>query len=272
MRIAAPLVMVPVVVAALGCTPADPVPGVTPQALRVCADPNNLPFSNEKGEGFENRLAELLADELDLELRYTWWPQRRGFVRNTLGAGLCDVMMTAPVDFDAVMTTTPYYTSTYVALWRDDRDLAIHSFDDPRLRTLRVGVQIVGDDGANPPPAHALSSRGIVENVVGFTVYGDYAQPNPPARIVDAVADGTVDVAFVWGPLAGYFASRAAVPLAVRPISGDPRNPELPLSYAIAVGVRRGDAVLRNRIDEALVRRRGDIEALLTEFGVPRVS
>ena len=265
------IVLLPLIVG--GCARTDPEPAAaqTQTAFRVCADPNNLPFSNDRGEGLENRLAELLADELDLPLAYTWWAQRRGFIRNTLQADLCDAVMSAPAGFDPVMTTTPYYRSTYVVVSRRDRKLAIESFDDPRLRELRVGIQLVGDDGANPPPAHALASRGIVQHVIGFTLYGDYAQPNPPARIIDAVADGTIDVALVWGPLAGYFAPRAAVPLDLRPLSFDPRNPDLPFVYDIAVGVRRGDAEMRERIERALDGRRVDVEALLAEFGVPSV-
>ena len=174
------------------------------RVLRVCADPNNLPFSNEREEGFENRLAELLARELGAErVEYTWWAQRRGFFRNTLNAGLCDVVMGVPSSVELAATTRPYYRSTYVFVTRADRGLDIRSLDDEALRRVRVGVSIIGDDYANAPPAHALAQRGIVGNVVGFSVYGDYAQPNPPARIVEAVAAGDVDVAVVWGPLAG---------------------------------------------------------------------
>src|SRR5207237_10170955 len=193
-------------------TPADP-------PLRVCADPNNLPFSNDRGQGFENRIAELVARDLHKKLEYTWWAQRRGFIRNTLKAGACDVVVGVPASFELAATTAPYYRSSYVFVYRKDKKLSVNSFDDPVLRKLKVGVQMIGDDGANTPPAHALASRGVVENVRGYTVYGDYAQPNPPARIIDAVARGDVDVAVAWGPLAGYFARRERVPLAVVPVS-----------------------------------------------------
>jgi mxaJ protein len=152
------------------------------RVLRVCADPNNLPYSNRAGEGFENRIAELLAADRHASLDYTWWPQRRGFVRNTLNTGACDVVMGVPAALELTSTTRPYYRSSYMFVSRRDRRLGLHSFDDPRLRELRIGVQMIGDDFANSPPAHALSSRGIVRNVVGYSVYGDYAQPRPCRR------------------------------------------------------------------------------------------
>jgi mxaJ protein len=237
--------------------------------LRVCADPNNLPFSNDRGEGLENRLAELLARELGATVRYTWWAQRRGFLRHTLRAGACDAIMGVPADLDAVRTTRPYYRSTYVFVTRADRALDIRSFDDPALRRLRIGVQLIGNDYANTPPVHALSRRGVVGNLVGYTVYGDYATANPPARPLEAVARGDVDVAVVWGPLAGYFAPRQAVGLRVTPVAPAEDPPAVRQVFAIAVGVRRDDAGLRDELDAALARRRSEVEALVAAYGVP---
>jgi mxaJ protein len=174
--------------------------------LRVCADPNNLPFSNAREQGFENRIMRLIAAELGAEVKYTWRAQRRGFIRNGLNAGLCDVVAGVPADYEPTLTTRPYYRSSYVMVSRPDLHLA--SLDDPALRELRIGVQMIGDDFANTPPAHALSQRGIVGNVVGFMVYGDYAEANPSAAIVRAVAANDLDLALVWGPLAGYLAAR----------------------------------------------------------------
>jgi len=239
--------------------------------LRVCADPNNLPFSNERGEGFENKIAELLAADLHAELRYTWWAQRRGFFRNTLRAGVCDVVVGVPASFELALTTTPYYRSTYAFVYRKDRRLDVRSFDDEALRKLKIGVQVVGDDGANTPPAHALAARGIVENVRGYTVYGDYARPSPPADIVEAVAAGEVDLGVVWGPQAGYFARRQRVPLAVVPVSPRIDLPFLPFVYDISMGVRRGDDALLADLESFLERRRPDIERILEDYGVPRV-
>ncbi|HWS90254.1 MAG TPA: substrate-binding domain-containing protein [Pyrinomonadaceae bacterium] len=240
--------------------------------LRVCADPNNLPFSNERGEGFENKIAELLAADLDEKLEYTWWAQRRGFFRNTLRAGACDVVLGVPSSFELAATTAPYYRSTYVFVYRKGKGIQVHSFDDAVLRNVKVGVQLVGDDGANTPPAHALTARGVIDNVRGYTLYGDYKQPNPPARIVEAVAKGEVDVAVAWGPLAGYFARRQRVPLEVVPVSPQFDLPFLPFVYDISMGVRRGDEDLLRRLDEFLVRRRPEIERILDEYGVPRAG
>ena len=252
--------------------PQSRAPRPAPRVLRVCADPNNLPFSNEKEEGFENRIAELLARDLHAKLEYTWWAQRRGYVRNTLSAGACDVLLGVPAGFERALTTTPYYRSTYVFVSPRAKRYGISSFDDPRLRTLRVGVQIVGDDYTNTPPAHALSRRGIVRNVKGYTLYGDYKEPNPPARIVDAVARGDIDVAVVWGPLAGYFAKRERVPLDVVPVTPRVDPPRLPLTFAIAVGVKKGNAPLRDSLQRVLDRRRPEIRRILDDYGVPLVD
>jgi len=238
--------------------------------LRVCADPNNLPFSNSAEEGFENRIAHVIAADLGADVEYTWWAQRRGFIRNTLKAGLCDIVIGVPSALDMVLTTAPYYRSIYVFVSRADRALDLRSFDDPRLHDLRIGVQMIGDDGNNTPPAHALSNRHVIANVVGYTVYGNYAEPNPAARIVDAVSAGDVDVAVVWGPLAGYFAKKAAQPLALSPVTPEIDRPFLPFAYDISVGVRRGEQPFKEQIDGILTRERTTIEAILDEYGVPR--
>jgi mxaJ protein len=239
------------------------------RVLKVCSDPNNLPFSNQKGEGFENRLAELIAREMDARVEYTWFPQRRGFVRNTLGAGICDIVMGVPNGFDPVETTRPYYRSTYVFLSRVDRKLVLGSLDDPALKHLTIGLHVVGDDYSNPPPMHALARRNIVQNVQGYSIYGDYSQPNPPARLVEAVAEGKVDVAIVWGPLGGYFAKRQRVPLKIAAVTPEHDGPSLPFVFDISIGVRKRDKALRRELDSILLRRSREIKAILTEFGVP---
>jgi mxaJ protein len=238
-------------------------------ALRVCAEPNNLPFSNEKREGFENKIADLLGREMHLPVEYTWWAGRRGFFRNTLRKGECDVVIGVPASFELAATTRSYYRSTYVFLSRQDRGIDIRSLDDPKLKDVKIGVQMVGDDGANTPPAHALANRGIIDNVRAYTLYGDYSQPNPPARIVEAVINKDIDVAVVWGPLAGYFAARQKTPLVIRPVVPEIDTPYLPFAYDIAVGVRRGENELRDRIDDILKRRRDDVQKILAEYHVP---
>ncbi|HET6763616.1 MAG TPA: substrate-binding domain-containing protein [Longimicrobiaceae bacterium] len=238
--------------------------------LRVCADPNNLPFSDGAGRGFENRLAEMVAAELHARVRYTWWAQRRGFFRSTLKAGLCDVVLGMPSSMEMAWTTRPYYRSGYVFLSRKDRQIAVGSLDDPALAGMRIGVQVLGDDGANPPAVHALTRRGLARNLVGYSVYGDYARQAPPAAIVDGVARGEVDVAVVWGPLAGYFARRSGTAMRMEPVTPQIDLPYMPFAFDISMGTRRGDTALHAEL-EAFIRRRGDrIARLLDEYGVPR--
>ncbi len=225
-----------------------------PPPFRVCADPNNLPFSNDRLEGFENHLAALVAADLGTTVEYAWWAQRRGFLRRTLDAGLCDVVMGIPSIVESVTATRPYYRSSYVYVTRRTAGLRFDSLDDPLLRRLSIAVPLVGEDGGNAPPAHALSRRGMVRNVVGYSVYGDYSTPNPPARIIDAVANGDVDVA-----------------LDVVPIHAAGDEP-FSLAFDISLGVRRGDAVLARRLDEALERRREEVDAILAEFHVPHID
>jgi mxaJ protein len=236
--------------------------------LRVCADPNNMPFSNERKEGFENRLAEIVARDLGARVEYTWLPQHRGYLRNTLDARKCDVLMQAPVGFVRAATTKPYYRSSYVFVSRVDRGLKIHSFDDPALRALRIGVQVIGDDYANTPPAHALGVRGLGGNVVGFPVYGDASKPDPLSPILDAVRSGTVDIAVAWGPLAGWYARKSPVALRLDPVTPGQDGP-FSFVFAMGMGVRKDDARLRRTLDAVIARHRRDIDAVLARFGVP---
>lgn len=235
--------------------------------LRVCADPDNLPYSHADGSGFENRLAEMVAKDLGLRLEYAWMPLRRGFVRKTAGAGLCEVFMGVPVAFERVATTRPYYRSTYVFLSRTQPALA--SFDDPRLAALHIGVQLVGNDLAATPPGHALAARGATANVEGFTVFGE-----GPAvqRLVASIAAGRLDAGVAWGPQAAWFAARAPVPIAVAAAAAPPELARMPFEFSIAVGVKRGEKALRDAIDAVLERRRADIDALLAAYRVPRVD
>jgi mxaJ protein len=166
----------------------------------------------------------------------------------------------------------PYYRSTYVFVTRRDRHLKIASFDDPALKRLRIGVQMIGDDFTNTPPAHALSARNIIQNVRGYSVYGDYRQPNPPARIIDAVAQGDIDVAIAWGPLAGYFARNESAALDITPVSPQIDLPFLPFVFDISMGVRRGDSALRDELNAIIAKHRGEIDRILDQYGVPRVG
>jgi len=251
---------------------ATAVEPATDNALRVCADPNNLPYSNERRDGFENKMAELFGKQLGQPVAYTWWAQRRGFIRKTLKAGECDVVMGLPKGLDTVETTRPYYRSTYVFVSRADRHLDVSSITDPRLRSLKIGVQLIGDDGFNTPPAHALALQGIIDNVVGYTVYGDYREADPPARIVEAVERDDIDIAAVWGPQAGYFARRSPVELAVVPITGTARFAPLLFQFDIAIGVRKGDDRRREQFDLLISQNSLNIAQILVEYGVPMVA
>jgi mxaJ protein len=241
--------------------------------LRVCADPNNLPFSNAAGEGFENRIVALLARDLGDSVHYTWWAQRRGNVRNTLNAGTCDLIPGTASSAGITGTSNPYYRSTYVFVSRGDRGLAdLASLDDPRLRKLRIGVQLIGDDGANTPPSLSLARRGIVDNVRGYMVYGNYADRAPQAAIIDAVASGAIDTAIVWGPTAGYFAAQSKTPMVLTPVRPWLDGPQSPMVFDISMGVRRDDRALRRTINQALARNQQAIDAILKAYHVPCIA
>jgi mxaJ protein len=249
----------------------QPSPAKHQRILRVCADPNNLPYSNDRQQGFENDIASLIARDLGARVAYTWWPQRRGFVRMTLKRDQCDVIMGIPSNYELALPTAPYYRSSYVFVSRSDRHLGITSFDDPRMKKLKIGVQMIGNDHVNSPPAHALASRGIINNVTGYTVYGDYRSQAPGRDIVDAVAKGDVDLAVVWGPQAGFFARQERVPLDIVPVSPQIDLPFLPFVFDISMGVRRGDVAMREELDRAIERRHDEIDRILDRYGVPRV-
>jgi mxaJ protein len=231
-----------------------------------------LPFTNDRLQGFENRLAALLARDLGTTVEYTWWAQRRGFFRNTLNAKTCDYVMGLPSGMEMAATTIPYYRSTYVFVTQRARRLNVRSFDDPVLRTLRIGVQLIGDDGANSPPAQAFGRRRIVHNLVGYSVFGDYRANSPPSEIIAAVARGDVDVAAAWGPMAGYFASRQRVALEVVPVSPVADDPAVVQAFDISMGVRRGDTARRDRLNRFIKERRREIDSILAEYHVPRVD
>jgi mxaJ protein len=241
--------------------------------LRVCSDPNNLPYSNRQLQGFENKIAELIARDMGMEPSYFWYPQREKFFHKTLDSRACDLVMGVPAGFDKVSATRPYYRSTYVFVSRRDRNLRIYSLDDPRLRDLRIGVQVLGEQSDSLPPVRALASRGIISNLVGYSIFGsDLAKENPSAEQIDAVSNHTVDLAIAWGPVAGYLARNSKVALDITPIDSDAKNPEIPFTFGIGIGVREGDTVLRQRLDEELSRRHREIEQILRSYGVPQLS
>jgi mxaJ protein len=253
-----------------GCATA-PRPSAAPAApvLRVCADPNNLPFSSRARDGFENRLAELVAHDLGARLEYFWWPQRRGFVRQTLKARQCDLIIGIPAGSEMLAPTRPYYRSSYVFAWRRLDGEPIRSLDDPRLRQLRIGVPLLGDDGANPPPLLALAERGMIDNVRAYSVFGDYSRPHPPLDLLDALASGEVDVVIAWGPSAGWYAQHSPVPIDLSPVEPAVEG-RIRMSFAMAMGVRKGDAALHDRVQAVLDRRAQEVQEILERYGVPR--
>jgi len=240
-----------------------------PRTLRVCADPEDMPYSNRDRAGFENAIVDVVAHALDAKVEYVWWSQQRGFARKTLGAGTCDLWPGVATAVTTMETTAPYYRSTYVFVTRRGDGLDISSFDDPRLKSLRVAVQMIGNDATNTPPAHALARRGITSNVRGFMVYG--AEGNEgPSPIMQAVEDKAVDVAIVWGPAAGWFAKQSKTPLELTPTP--PRDETLPMTFDISMGVKKGNDVLKIAVEQALAQQRDSIDGILDNFGVPRIE
>ena len=243
-----------------------------PTELRVCVDPYDMPFSNDKEEGFENKIAHVVARDLNAAVVNFWWPQRRGFLRNTILAGFCDVMIEAPMGFDPVALTKPYYRSTYYFVYRADRGLAVRSLDDTVLKRLKIGVNIIGYDYTNTPPAHALGARGIV-GLVGF---GNFLNPDPkadhPEDIVHAVARDSIDVAVMWGPLAGYWVKRESVPLTMVALPDTDAVSGMRFAFDMAMAVRHRDKALKATLDSVIDRRHGEITEILRQYNVPMLE
>lgn len=263
LRLAAPLLVAALAAGLMASTPASP-----DTILRVCADPFDLPFSNDKEEGFENKLARIVARDLGYSLQNFWWPHRRGFLNNSLRPRLCDVILGVPVGFDPVRTTKPYYRSTYDFVYRSDRNLHISSLDDTILKHLRIGVNLIGYDYTNTPPAHALGVRGVVGNLVGFYNFLDPARDHPE-DIVEAVAKDSVDVAIVWGPLAGYWSKRASVPLTLVALPDSDPASGMIFGFDMAMGVRHADKALAAQLDSVIDKDRAEILGILRDYNVP---
>jgi mxaJ protein len=238
-----------------------------PGVIRVCADPDNMPLSNQKGEGFEQKIAELIAKEWHAKVEYAWWPVRRGFFARALNGRYCDIAIQAPAEFDMAGVTRPYFRSGYVFVTRKDRGLDIKSLADPRLKKLKIGVNLLNSDAENTPPAMALSRYGVVGNLVGFSTF--YTDTERPEDIINAVAKKDVDVAIVWGPLAGYFARSSPVPLVLQPLAERDSLSDFPFRFNIGMGVRRRDRGLRDSLQTVLDRKAPEIQGILKQYGVP---
>ena len=209
-----------------------------------------------------------MADALGTRVEYTWHAQRRGFLRQTLKAGRCDVVMGMPM-MDMVGTTRSYYRSGYVWVTRAEDGLTFSSMNAPELERLRIGAHLIGDDGANPPPVHALALRGIVDNVKGYMIYGDNREDSPPMRLFDALVAGEIDVAAAWGPQAGWYAQHSKVPLRLVPITDTVDYLPLVFQFSIGMGVRKEDETMKAKLEEVIVARRAEVRALLESYGIP---
>src|SRR6266478_371595 len=233
-------------------------------ALKVCADPNNLPFSDEKKEGFENKIAELMGAELGLKVDYAWFPQVIGFVRNTLRAHLCDLVMGTVAGDEVMQTTNPYYFTTYAMLYRSDKGLELDCLQDPRLAKLSLGVV------AGTPPADLLARYDLMPHTKPYALTVDTRAASPTHEMVQDVVDGTIDVGFLWGPIAGYYRKHDNLPLTLVPLKSEPGAARM--EYHIAMGVRANEPEWRRRINAAILKRQGDITAVLRDYGVPLLN
>jgi mxaJ protein len=239
-------------------------------AFRVCAEPGNLPFSDLKGAGFENRIAAVIADDLGAALELVPIAQHGpGFFRATLGSGRCDALVAMPEGMDAVLVTTPYYKSSWVFVTRADRKLDIHGFDDARLKDLSIGVRVVGV-GPDTPPLAALGARGLIDRLHRYPVGGGLGgadEEDSAERMVRDVAAGRIDLAVMWGPAAGYYAAGQTPGLVLQPTPAEDNGISLRTSIGMAVAKQNGG--LRDRLNAALIRRQGEIARILADYHVP---
>jgi mxaJ protein len=233
---------------------------VDPKAFRVCADPRNLPFSDEQGEGFENKLAELFANKLNEPTSYTYYPQVIGFVRNTLNALRCDVIIGTAVGDTMVQTTNPYYRTTYALVFKPDSGLdGIESLEDPRLKDKRIGVV------AGTPPATVISRIGLMPQAKPYPLTVDTRTTSSPQMMTDDLVAGRVDAAVLWGPMAGYYAMRVTPHLTVVPLLKEDGQ----MDFRIAMGVRRTDQEWKRKLNQLIAANQPEIDRILAEYGVP---
>jgi quinoprotein dehydrogenase-associated probable ABC transporter substrate-binding protein len=236
----------------------------TRTALKVCADPNDLPFSNEKQKGFENKVAELIAAALGVKVEYTWFPQIVGFVHNTLQAYRCDLVM-GTVAGDEIMTTTnPYYFTTYVMVYRADKGLAIEDLRDPRTASLRFGVV------SATPPSDLLVRHDLMAHAKPYPLMIDTRAESPTHQMILDLMSGVIDIGFLWGPIAGYYKKHDRLPLRLVPLNDEPGAPRM--KYHIAMGVRANEPEWRRRINAVILQQQAQITAVLRDFGVPLLN
>jgi quinoprotein dehydrogenase-associated probable ABC transporter substrate-binding protein len=239
---------------------------MTPGVLRVCADPDNLPFSDSTGAGLENRIAELMARTWNSTVHYVWWAAPRGTMR-MLNGSYCDVAIQMPVLSDMAGVTRPYYRTSYVYVQRSDAPHKVTSLDDPALKTMKIGVHLYGNDAENAPPAMALSAHGVVGNLVGFgTVF--VGGQERPSDIIQAVLDRKVDLSIVWGPIAGYYAKQLGGNLTLTPVADDTVS-GIPFVYSMGMATRRREREFRDSLQKFIDQRNVEIQDVLRQYGVP---
>ena len=230
-------------------------------ALRVCADPNDLPFSNDRGEGFENQIAELLADHLGVPLTYIWYPRSMGFVRNTLRARLCDVVMGVIAADELMQNTNPYYWSTFVMAIRAEDAGRFVDLDSPAVRYARIGVV------AGTQPANLLASRGLMRNVRPYQLFTDSRVAHPIEELIADLVAGEIDIVLGWGPPMGYYAARADWPIRITALEAD--GPRIRMNFRISMGVRWGEPEWRETLNRAIAVLQPEITRILQAFDVP---
>jgi len=245
----------------VGAAQAATMEAVDRSALRVCADPANLPFSNQAGEGFENQIAELLAKELKVPVKYTWFPQSTGFMRNTIQARRCDLVMGISLGFELIQNTNPYYHSAYALIYREDSGISVLSLHDPALKSLRLGVV------AGTPPATLFAKYGLLGKTRPYQLFADTRFHKPGKRMVDDIAAGEIDLGVLWGPIAGYYASQHNPKIKVMPLANEPG--ETKMDYRITMGVRFNEPEWKREINAIIQKKQPEIDAILTRFGVP---
>jgi quinoprotein dehydrogenase-associated probable ABC transporter substrate-binding protein len=231
-------------------------------ALRVCADPANMPFSNDKNEGFENKIADIVAAELKVPVEYTWFPQATGFIRQTLIAKRCDVVIGYAQGDELVLNTNHYYRSTYALLYRAGTGLdGVVSLADPRLKDRRIGVI------AGTPPASIMAQLGLIQRAKPYPLMVDRRHDSPGERMINDIRSGDIDAGVLWGPIAGYFAAKGGDKLLVVPLLKETGTPRM--AYRITFGVRNLEDDWKHQLNAVIAKRQSDIDALLLQFGVP---
>ena len=235
---------------------------VDPDVFRACGDPRNLPFSNDKGEGFENKLAELFAAKLGKKLSYTYFPQATGFVRMTIGSYRCDVIMGFPQGDDQAQGTIPYYRTTYALITKRGSGLEdVTAIDDPRLKDKRIGVV------AKTPPSTNMAINGLLGKAKSYPLFIDTRADSSAQAMIDDLNQGNIDCGILWGPMAGYFASQAKPPLVVAPLVKETNGPQM--MFRIGMAVRPADQEWKRTLNKLITENQAEINKLLISYNIP---